>query len=161
MPLTLLLVLLPKDLKNSLGIDLPVFDSSYDIYINGKYIGGNGVPGKSASETKPEYRRNFYRITPESDSLNIIINVSNFDHRRGGFWLPVRLGTFTEVQKRLANSWASEWAVISLLLGFSLFFLFFFIISPKERIMGYFSMTTIGLALRPFVTSHYLDSQPV
>ena len=139
-----------------MAIDLPVFDSSYDIYINGKYLGGNGTTGKSAEETKPEYRRNFFRIIPESDSLTIIINVSNYDHRRGGFWLPVKFGTFTEVQKQLANSWAAEWSVISLLLGFSLFFLFFFIINPKEKIMGFFSMATIGLALRPLFTSHYL-----
>ena len=151
-----LTILLPAGFNKSMGIDLPVFDSSYDIYLNGKYLGGNGVPGKSATETKPEYKRNFYRFSPESDSLTIIINVSNYDHRRGGFWLPVKIGTFAEVQKRMANSWAGEWSVISVLIGFSIFFLFFFLISPRERIMGFLSMTTIGLALRPLFTSHYL-----
>jgi signal transduction histidine kinase len=151
-----LTVLLPSDFKNSLGIDLPVFDSSYDIYINGKYIGGNGTTGKSADETVPEYKRNFYRLNPESDSLTIIINVSNYHHRRGGFWLPAKLGTFHEVQRQLANSWAAEWSVISILLGFSLFFLFFFFISPGERRMGFFSIASLGLALRPLFTSHYL-----
>jgi signal transduction histidine kinase len=151
-----LTVLLAAGSKEPLGIDLPVFDSAYDIYINDKYFGGNGIPGKSAIETKPEYRRNFYRLSPVSDSLSIIINVSNFNHRRGGFWLPVKFGTFNEVQKELANSWAGEWSVISLLLGFSLFFMFFFIISKREKSLAFFSMTTIGLALRPFFTSHYL-----
>ena len=151
-----LTILFPKNYNNSLAIDLPVFDSSYDIYVNGKYLGGNGIPGKSATGTIPEYRRNFYRVSSVSDSLIIIINVSNFDHRRGGFWLPVALGTFNEARKRLAGSWAAEWAVISLLLGFSVFFLIFFFIFPKERIMGFFSLATIGLALRPLFTSHYL-----
>jgi signal transduction histidine kinase len=151
-----LTVLFPKGFNKPLAIDLPVFDSSYDIYLNGKYLGGNGIPGKSSEETKPEYKRNFFRIIPESDSMKIIINVSNYDHRRGGFWLPVKLGTFSDVQKQLANSWAAEWSVMSLLLGFSLLFLFFFIISPKEKIMVFFSMTTICLALRPLFTSHYL-----
>lgn len=149
-------VLLPAGYRNPLGIDLPVFDSSYDIYLDGKYLGGNGVPGQSAEETKPEYKRNFFRVVPVSDTLKIIINVSNYHHRRGGFWLPVKLGTFNEVQKRLANSWAADWAVISFLIGFSIFFLFFFAISPKERIMGFFSLATLGLALRPLFTSHYL-----
>jgi signal transduction histidine kinase len=151
-----LTVLLPAGLSKPLGIDLPVFDSSYDIYINGRYIGGNGITGKSAEESVPEYTRNFYKLTPESDSLTIIINVANYYHRRGGFWLPVEIGTFPEVQKRLANRWAGEWSVISLLLGFSIFFLFFFLISPTEKIMGYFSMVTAGLAIRPLFTSHYL-----
>jgi len=149
-------VLLPVGYRNPLAIDLPVFDSSYDIYLDGKYLGGNGVPGRSAAETKPEYRRNFFRVVPISDTLKIIINVSNYDHRRGGFWLPVKLGTFNEVQKKLANGWATDWAVISFLIGFSIFFLFFFAISPKEKIMGFFSMATLGLAIRPLFTSHYL-----
>jgi signal transduction histidine kinase len=151
-----LTVLFPEGFKNPLGIDMPVFDSSYDIYINGKYLGGNGTPGKSPAETKPEYRRNFYRLSTESDSMTIIINVSNFDHRRGGFWLPVMLGTFYEVQNKLANNWAGEWSVISLLLGFSLLFMFFFFLSKKERSMGFFGMSTFGLALRPLFTTQYL-----
>jgi signal transduction histidine kinase len=151
-----LTVIFPEGFDKPLGIDLPVFDSSYDIYLNGKYLGGNGTPGKSSDETKPEYKRNFFRIVPESDSLKIVINVSNFDHRRGGFWLPVRLGSFDDLRKQLANRWAVEWCVISLLLGFSVFFLFFFIISPREKIMLFFSMTTIGLAIRPLFTSYYL-----
>ena len=149
-------VLLPPGYRKSLAFDIPVFDSSYDIYINNKYFGGNGVPGRSESESKPGYRMNFFRFDPPSDTLTIIVNVSNYFHRRGGFWLPVKLGTFSKVQKQLANNWAGEWATISFLLGFSFFFLFFFLIYPKEKVMGFFCMATIGLALRPLFTSHFL-----
>jgi signal transduction histidine kinase len=149
-------VLLPPGYRKSLAFDIPVFDSSYDIYINNKYFGGNGVPGRSESESKPGYRMNFFRFDPPSDTLTIIVNVSNYFHRRGGFWLPVKLGTFSKVQKQLANNWAVEWATISFLLGFSFFFLFFFLIYPKEKVMGFFCMATIGLALRPLFTSHFL-----
>jgi signal transduction histidine kinase len=151
-----LLVILPPGYRESLGFDLPVFDSAYDIYVNDRYYGGNGIPGKSEENTEPGYSRNFFRFDPKSDSVSIIINVSNFHHRRGGFWLPMKIGPFFEVQKRLANSWAGNWAVISLLLGFSLFFTLFYILSPKEKVMGFFSLATIGLALRPLFTSHYL-----
>ena len=151
-----LTVLLPPELKTPLAIDLPVFDSSYDIYINGRYLGGSGNTGKSADESKPEYKRNFFRINPDSNILTIIIIISNYDHRRGGFWQPVQFGTFSIIQKKLANSWAGDWAVISLLLAFSIFFFFFFLINPKEKIMGFFSMATFGLAIRPLFTSHYL-----
>jgi signal transduction histidine kinase len=149
-------VLLPSGFKSPLAFDLPVFDSSYNIFLNGKYLGGNGVPGKSENETKPEYKRNFFRVVPESDTLDVIINVSNYHHRRGGFWLPLKIGTFSEVQRKMANSWASEWSVITILLGFSVFFLFFFILSPKDKEMIFLSITTFGLALRPLFTSHFL-----
>jgi len=149
-------VILPPGYRAALGFDVPVFDSSYDIYVNDRYYGGNGIPGTSEENTEPAYSRNFFRLDPKSDTLSIIINVSNFHHRRGGFWLPMKMGSFSEVQKRLANGWAGNWAVISLLLGFSLFFMFFYILSPKEKVMGFFSLATIGLAVRPLFTSHFL-----
>jgi hypothetical protein len=76
-------VLLPPGYRKPMGFDMPVFDSSYDIYINNKYFGGNGVPGKSESESVPGYKTNFFRFDPPSDTLKIIINVSNYFHKIG------------------------------------------------------------------------------
>lgn len=149
-------ILLPDGFNKSLAFDMPVFDSSYDLYVDGKYMGGNGTPGRTEAETIPWYEKNFFRFEPGSDSISIIINVSNFYHRRGGFWLPVKMGTFPEVRSRAAASWARDWATITLLLGFSLFFLFFFMIYPKDRQMGFFSLAITGLALRPLFTSNFL-----
>ena len=151
-----LIVLLPPGYRNSMGFDMPVFDSSYDIFVDGKFMGGNGTPGKAEAETSPGYERNFFRFDPASDSIEIIINVSNFHHRRGGFWLPMKIGTFSEVQKGYTSAWARDWATISFLFGFSLLFLFFFLIYTRDRLMGFFSLATIGLALRPLFTSNFL-----
>lgn len=149
-------IILPENFRNLLAFDMPVFDSSYDIFVNGRHYAGNGKSGKSESESVPEYRRNFFRYQPDSDTISVIVHVSNYHHRRGGFWLPVKFGTFNEVQTSLAMSIAAEWATISILMGFSLFFLIFFMLYPREKLLGYFSLTTIGLALRPMVTSHFL-----
>jgi signal transduction histidine kinase len=151
-----LIVLLPPGYRNSMAFDMPVFDSSYEIYVNGKYMGGNGTPGKTKAETIPWYERNFFRFNPASDSIQIIINVSNFHHRRGGFWLPMKIGTFSDVQKQYSSKWAMDWATLSFLIGFSLLFLFFFIIYTKDSLTGFFSLATIGLALRPLFTSNFL-----
>ena len=151
-----LTILLPRGLKNPLAMDLPVFDSSYDIYIDGKLYGSIGTTGITEEESQPEYKTNFFRIIPSSDTLKVLINVANYQQRRGGFWLPAKIGTFREVQKQLAGNWAADWCVISLLLGFSIFFLLFYILNPSETLLGSFSIATIGLSLRPLFTSHYL-----
>jgi hypothetical protein len=49
-----------------------------------------------------------------------------------------------------------ERSTISFLFGFSLLFLFFFLIYTRDRLMGFFSLATIGLALRPLFTSNFL-----
>lgn len=151
-----LTILLPKKINRRLAFDVPVFDSSFDMWVNDSLLASNGQPDTSESGTRPKYAPKFFRYTPARDTLSIIINVSNFHHRRGGFWLPLKMGTFSEVQKKKANIWAGEYATVSLLLGFALFFLAFFFLYPKERIMAFFSMVLIGLAFRPLFTSQFL-----
>ncbi len=151
-----LTVLLPPNFRFPLGLSMPVFDSSYDLYVNGTYLGGNGIPGRSEQESKPWYERNFFRFEPDSDTLSILINVSNFYHRRGGFWLPMEIGSLDLVQKRFSSSIARDWAIVSFLAGFSIFFLFFFIFYPRDRLIVFFSITVFGLALRPLFTSNFL-----
>jgi signal transduction histidine kinase len=151
-----LIVLLPSNLTKQMAVDLPVFDSSYEIYLNGRKMGGNGVPGKTAAETKPGYKKNFFGGTISLDTLGIVINVSNFHHRRGGFWMPAQLGTLDEILKMMADNRARDFSVMGILFAFSIFFLLFFALDPKEKIMAFFSMTAIGLAFRPLFTSNYL-----
>jgi signal transduction histidine kinase len=151
-----LTILLPSGLFRPLAFHIPVFDSAYDLYVNGELKSDNGQTGTTESETKPGYKPMFFRYIPASDTLSVIVIVSNFHHRRGGFWLPMEIGTFTEVQKRNANKWAGDYATMSLLLGFALFFFVFFALYPKDRIMAFFSIALIGLALRPLFTTPYL-----
>jgi signal transduction histidine kinase len=149
-------IILPEGVNKRLAFELPVFDSSFDLWINDSLIYSNGLPGRSAETTIPGYQPGFMRYTPSSDTLSILLNVSNFDHRRGGFWLPMRFGTFTQVQKAKAARYAGSYATISLLLGFALFFMIFFILYPKDTIHGFFGIGLLGMALRPLFTSEYL-----
>jgi hypothetical protein len=151
-----LLILLPKGINKRLSLDVPVFDSSFDLWINDSLIYSNGQPGKSEESTIPGYRPGFMRYTPDSDTLSILINVSNYHHRRGGFWLPMSIGTFQQVQKSKAAKYARDFSSVSLLAGFGLFFLIFFLLSPKDRILGFFSLALFGIAARPLFTSGYL-----
>jgi signal transduction histidine kinase len=149
-------IILPDGINKRLAFEVPVFDSSFDLWINDSLIYSNGIPGRTAEATIPNYRPGFMRYTPAGDTLSLLINVSNFHHRRGGFWLPMRFGTFTQVQKEKAAKYAGSYATISLLLGFALFFLIFFILYPKDRIHGFFGIGLLGIAIRPLFTSEYL-----
>jgi signal transduction histidine kinase len=151
-----LTILLPVNYRLPLAFNVPVFDSSFDLWVNGELKFFNGQTGKSEAEARPGYRPSIFRFIPATDTLSVIINVSNFSHRRGGFWLPMQIGTFFEVQKAKANIWAGGYATMSILSGFALFFLIFFILYPKDRIMAFFSMALLGLALRPLFTSNFL-----
>ncbi len=151
-----LTILLPGKVNKMLAFDVPVFDSSFDLWVNDTLLASNGQTGTTEEDTRPQYAPGFHKYVPTSDTLSVIINVSNFHHRRGGFWLSLKLGTLPEIRKKTANIWAGEYATMSLLTGFAMFFLIFFFLYPKDRIMAFFSMALIGLALRPLFTSQFL-----
>lgn len=151
-----LLVLLPEGFRNSMAFEIPVFDSSYEIFLNGISMEGNGKPGKTEAETEPWYEKKVLRFNPDSDSIEVVINVANFHHRRGGFWMPMNVGTFQELQKKVSLSWAYDWATLGFLLGFSILFFFFYIIYIRDNLMLFFSVASTGLALRPLFTSNFI-----
>jgi signal transduction histidine kinase len=151
-----LTMLLPAGVNKRLALDIPVFDSSFDLWINDSLIYSNGFPGTNEEATIPQYQPGFMRYSPKSDTLEILINVANFHHRRGGFWLPLRLGTFDMVQKEKAAKYAGAYSTISLLTGFALFFLIFFFLYPKDRIHLFFGLALLGIAIRPLFTANYL-----
>lgn len=149
-------ILLPPGFRNSLAFDMPVFDSSYEVYVDGKKMGRNGITGVTEDETEPYYEKQLFRFNPDSDTMEIVINVSNFHHRRGGFWLPMSIGTFNEIQQNYAFGWAKDWAAMSFLLAFSILFFFFFVIFSRDKQTAFFSIAVTGLAIRPLFTSNFL-----
>jgi signal transduction histidine kinase len=151
-----LTILLPEEINKRLAFEVPVFDSSFDLWINDSLIFSNGIPGKTEESEIPGYMPGFMRYNPTSDTLCLLINVANFHHRRGGFWLPMRFGTFNQVQKGKAAKYAGAYSTVSLLFGFAVFFLIFFVLYPRDRIHGFFGLALLGIALRPLFTSNFL-----
>ncbi len=149
-------ILLPEGFKSRLAFDVPVFDSSFDLWLNDSLYFYNGHPDVSEELTEPGYSPGFFAYSPRSDTINIIINVANYHHRRGGFWLPLKFGTFFSIQKDKAKKWAANYAVLSLIAGFAIFFLIFFLLYPKDRLLLFFSIGLAGIAIRPLFTSVYL-----
>lgn len=149
-------IVLPKTDLPALGLMLKVFDSSYDLYVDGKFTAGNGVPGVSEETTVPAYEPTIMRFVPEKDTIEIILNVSNFHHRRGGFWLPVEFGSFSHIQSVASLQYGGSIATVSILAAFTLFFAFFFLLYREDKTSLYFAVTLLGMGLRPLFTNQFL-----
>lgn len=150
------IILLPQGFRERLAFDMPVFDTSYELFINGASIASNGTPGRTRAESVPSYEPSFHVYMPKSDTLEVILHVSNFYHRKGGFWLPVKTGTFHKIQTHYANQLFKAIAVVSMLFASFLFFLLFALFDNRNMKLLMFSVLTLGLSLRPFFTSTIL-----
>ncbi len=150
------LILLPSGYRDRMGIDMPVFDTSYEIAINGVTVARNGTPARSRAESIPSYEPLFFSYLPGKDTLEILIRVSNYEHRRGGFWMPMKVGTFHSIQTNFTNQWFISIAASGMLFSSFLFFFIFYLLDRRDRKLLMFSILVLCLALRPFLSAPYL-----
>jgi signal transduction histidine kinase len=157
-------VVLPFDMHDSLSLKIPIFDSSYDLFLNGEYIYGNGKVDTSQSLAEPGYLPHIYSFYNIRDTLEIVVHVSNFSHRSGGFWMDMKLGKKEAVLKQNEVKKVATYGLTGILLGAFFLFMTFYILERENRSFLFFSIATLGMLLRLLNTglypSVYLFGQP-
>jgi len=148
-------ILFPENV-GEVVFDIPVFDAAFRIFIDGRYSGGNGLAGKSEAETKPEYNPFTYKHKVIHEKVEILVNVSNYHHRRGGFWMPIKMGTPEAVSGSIERQNTMSDISAGILLAFSAFFFVFFMIFRANYTMLFFALGTLGILLRVISTGSYM-----
>jgi signal transduction histidine kinase len=148
-------ILLPERRPLELALDVPVFDVSTELFINNTKIHLRGKVGKSKENSIPAYNPKLVRITTESDTLSILVHVSNFHHRRGGFWKSMQLGHYSKISSAEHNYELISHVSLGFLAAFSLFFLCFFILYREDYLLLSFSMIVTGIFIRMVCTGSY------
>jgi signal transduction histidine kinase len=153
-----LTVILPHELKSAVCIDIPVFDVAYTFYLNERIVGENGKVGTTREEEEPWYEPTRFCYLPDKDTLQILIQVSNFHHRRGGFWQSVYMGGSQEILHRAERKKIYNYSTIGILFFFTFFFLIFWLHSRKDTIMLLFALTVLGMLVRSVNTGLYFSN---
>jgi len=148
-------ILLPKGCRKILALEVPVFDAAYSLFLDDRFINSNGKTGTSEINSEGGYRPFVTGYRPVSDTLSILIHVSNYQHRRGGFWKSMIIGDPLKIDK-LSNEYALiNYISLGILLAFALFFFIFFLLFKEDRLLLYFSLTLAGIFLRFISTDLY------
>ena len=77
---------------NKLALKIPLIGTAYIIYVNGLELGRSGTPGKIEATTIPHNDPRVYDFLKKSDSIEIVLHISNFHHRVGGIWNHIEIG---------------------------------------------------------------------
>src|SRR5688572_25783326 len=91
-----------------------------------------------------------------TDSLSIVLQISNFYHSKGGAKEPIYLGKADMVQRHHSVSVNSSLAesIILTILGLS-FFVIYYVREEKKKITFYFSLFCINWAIRAIFSNTY------
>jgi signal transduction histidine kinase len=150
-----MILLLPETRPDKLALDIPVFDVSSALYLNGKPVHEQGKVGRTKEESVPGYNPGLFILSTESDTLSIVVHVSNFYHRRGGFWKSMQLGHVSRLVQADRKYKLVSFFSLGVLAAFSVFFLFFFILYREDFLLLSFSMIVAGIFLRMICTGLY------
>ena len=146
-------VILPKK-RPRLALEMPDMYSSYAMFINGKRWSINGKVARSKEEYIPKFTPNTRSVTDPSDTLNIRILIANYDHSKGGFGQPIRLGTMALFQKRVLNFSLDIFLTGSLIMG-GLFFLGLYLFGNQSKPILYFSLFCVVWGYRIIASGIY------
>lgn len=148
-------VLLPDSLPPiSLGINH--FYSSYALYADGELVAQNGVVGTTKETSVPHWLPLNLRILPKSDTLELILHISNFHHSKGGAREPLFLGDRKVVVHNSYFDISYDLLLSGCLIMAGLFFLGLYVFGQRENYIIAFALFCLIFSYRFFGADDYV-----
>jgi PAS domain S-box-containing protein len=126
--------------------------NAHTIYVNGQRVGSLGQAGKNRETTIPRQFPQIFDFAHKTDQMEIIIQVSNFHHRRGGIWEVIQLGREKDMRTAQERRLSFDLLLIGSILLMALYHLGLFIVRKKDSSPLYFSIFCFLMALRVLTT---------
>lgn len=125
--------------------------SSYKMWINGNFKGGNGTVGTDSSSSKPSsYPMTIY-FDPVEGWNEVIIQVSNFSQRNAGIWQAMELGTAESVTHLRISRVTVQVFIVGIFFVMSLYYLFVYFNRRQETSALWFGLLCLAVGVRTIV----------
>jgi signal transduction histidine kinase/CheY-like chemotaxis protein len=138
-----------------LAISLPHFYSSYLLFINGEYIASNGQTGTTDGTSTPHWTYITEDLKITSDTLDIVLQIANYKHSRGGSAFEIELGEKVQMQTLQGRQQAYDLIMFSSLFFVGLFFLVLFWFGRHEKQILYYALFCLFYSYRSVGSGTY------
>ncbi|UKN00373.1 SpoIIE family protein phosphatase [Paracrocinitomix mangrovi] len=126
------------------------------IYFNGELASEIGKVGTKKDEEQPKYDHQIIPLPHGESNVEMIIHLSNFHHRNGGFNNPWYIGTEEALYGIHRKNIMLNGIEGSAFLFAGLFFLTLYIFRRKDKALLYFSLYALTFFIRPLVSFDYM-----
>jgi len=119
-------ILLPEH-EQAKAINLSSINSSHKLWVNGHLLSTQGQVAAERSKSEPKYYPKIIPLALDNDSIELVIQVANFHHRRGGIWQPITIGNAGQIMEMRERQLVFDMFLMGslLIMGFYHFGLFF------------------------------------
>ncbi|TGM07172.1 histidine kinase [Leptospira barantonii] len=149
-----LTILLPDNIINP-ALSIPDEGTAYNLYVNGKLIANAGTVGDKVESSRALYKPQIV-ILPDSKNLHLVLHVSNFQNRWGGYWFPIRLGSLKDVLSEAQTKKGISFAVCIAAVLMAGFNLVFFLFRRKDLAPLFFATHCVLILIRGLTTGERL-----
>ena len=156
------LIITLKDARPRLALKLLDMAVAYSVYVNEQKLIAVGKPGNTFESTQPQFRPQVVDFRPASERLEVIIQVSNYHHRKGGAWEPILLGLAADIWQIRRNALNVNFFLFGGILIMGLYHIGLFIYRNQEKSPLFFGIFCFLIAARSLVTGerYLIDMLP-
>lgn len=138
-----------------MGIYVHYMSTAYRLWVDGALLAANGVVGADAQATVPQFLPTVAYFRPQSQTVTVVAQVANFDHRVGGIWNRIYLDTGTRLSNRTANKLAFAQFLTGATLVMALYHFGLFALRRNEPSTLYFGLFCLIIAIRLLVSGEF------
>ncbi|WP_439504743.1 ATP-binding protein [Sediminibacterium sp.] len=148
-------VILDSKHQQNLAIKLPDTYCSFNLLVNGKPFANAGVPGTTKETTKEQWIEQVVEL-PAEDTLDLILQIANFRHSKGGPYKPILIGNKKILQADQAAEDAFDLLLAGALLMGGLFFIGLFYFGKHDKVILFFSLFCLAYSYRIIGSDNYI-----
>ena len=148
-------VLLNGKLENKLAIKLPDTYCSFKLFVNGQFFAAAGVPGTTKETTTEQWLEQVAEL-PNADTLDLILQIANFRHSKGGPYKPILIGNKEILLHDKAAEDGFDLLLAGALLMGGVFFIGLFYFGKHDKVILFFSLFCIAYSYRIIGSDNYV-----
>lgn len=148
-----------QDRNERLALRLPTIFHAYKLWVNGELLAEAGAVGPDKTAMTPHLATKLVFFQPESSTVELVMQVANFHHMRGGITKNIELGGSNVLTVKTHLKIAAEMFITASLLIIGVYHLLLYILRRKDRAPLYFGLFTVLFGIRSLLVGELMLTQ--
>ncbi|MEI2399649.1 sensor histidine kinase [Paenibacillus phytohabitans] len=148
-----------QDRNERLALRLPTIFHAYKLWVNGELLAEVGEVGQDKSSVTPRLATKLVFFQPGSDTVELVMQVANFHHKRGGITKSIELGGSNVLAAKTSLKVAAEMFITASLLVIGVYHLLLYMLRRKDRAPLYFGLFTVLFGIRSLLVGELMFTQ--
>ena len=143
--------------KSIYGLEMPDEATAYTVFINNEKVASNGTVSKERRTYVPQWHplTSVFQADENGD-VEFIVEISNFDYHRGGFWKSIKIGTVNDILSDANKDKARDMFLFATIFIVGFFNLALFFMYKKDKTTLWFALFCFSMSIRIILTGQRL-----